>query len=65
MKKTYRWDRDLLKLVETEKRIPEARVHIIPDIEPYVDDNMEHEPQYVKSRRHRRELLKERGLAIK
>jgi hypothetical protein len=65
MKRTYIWDTEQHKLVEYEKRIPDPRVWIIPDIEPHWDDNMGHEPVYVKSRRHKMSLLKERGLAIK
>ena len=32
------------------------------DIEPYVDENMGHEPVHVESRQHKKQLLKERGL---
>lgn len=32
------------------------------DYEPWVDDNLGHEPVYVKSRRHHKQLLRERGL---
>lgn len=34
----------------------------IPDIQPYLDENMGHNPIYVKSRRHHKQLMKERGL---
>jgi len=36
--------------------------HIIPDIEPYQDKEMGHEPVVVKSRQHKKQLLRERGL---
>ena len=35
---------------------------INPDVEPYLDENLGHEPVYVKSRRHLREELKTRRL---
>lgn len=65
MKKTYVWDKEQQKLVEYVRRIPEGKVWIIPDIKPYWDDDMGQQPVYVKSRRHKMALLKERGLAIK
>ncbi len=64
MKRSYRWDPELKKLVEFEKRDPGPKVYIIGDIEPYLDDNMAHNPIHVKSRQHRTQLLKEKGLAI-
>tara|TARA_R100000789_G_C2907268_1_gene122215 strand:+ start:283 stop:537 length:255 start_codon:yes stop_codon:yes gene_type:complete len=33
--------------------------NIQEDYEPYIDENMGHEPVYVKSRQHRRELMKQ------
>jgi len=48
-----------------EKRDLGPKIHVIRDIEPYLDENMGHEPVYVKSRRHKMRLLKERGLGIK
>ena len=66
MKKTYIYDKKLKKIVELkEKRDPGPKIHIIPDLQEYWDDNMGHEPVYVKSRRHKMELLKERRLGIK
>jgi hypothetical protein len=65
VKKSYRWDLSQHRLIEVETRNPGPRVFIIPDIEPYVDDNMAHDPIYVRSRQHRNQLLKERGLTIK
>ena len=38
--------------------------NIICDIEPYLDDNIGHDPIFVKSKRHKRELLKERCLVM-
>lgn len=35
---------------------------VIGDLEPYVDENMGESPVVVKSRKHREQLLKERGL---
>ena len=32
------------------------------DIEPYLDENLGEEPIFVKSKSHRRELMRERGL---
>ena len=43
-------------------RLFSFRVNIQPDLEPYVDEHMGHEPVYVKSKQHRRELMKERKL---
>lgn len=34
----------------------------IPDLQPFFDENLGHEGAYVKSRRHHKQLLKERGL---
>jgi hypothetical protein len=65
VKKTYRWDLELNKLVEVSRRDPGPKVYIIPDIQPYLDENMGHRSVYVKSRQHRKLLLKERGLTIK
>ena len=64
MKTRYRWDKEQHKLVEVGKYVPEGRIHIIPDLDPYLDENLDSNPILVKSRRHRSDLLKERGLAI-
>ena len=37
-------------------------VNISPDIQPYIDEHMGKDPVYVKSRKHKKQLLKERGL---
>jgi len=65
MKRTYIWDEQEHKLVEYVKRIPDPKIYIIPDIKPYVDDYMDSRPVEVRSRRHKMQLLRERGLAIK
>ena len=64
MKRSYRWDKTLQRLVEFERQPPGPRVYIIGDIEPYLDENLEQNPIPVKSRQHRTQLLKEKGLAI-
>lgn len=33
-----------------------------PDLEPYLDPNLGEKPVYVKSKRHRRKLMKEAGV---
>ncbi len=38
---------------------------VIRDIEPYLDTNMGHDPVVVKSKKHRQQLMKERGLTEK
>jgi len=43
-----------------ERIIPKQ--NIIPDYKPWVDENMGLDPVYVKSRRHYKQLLKEKGL---
>jgi len=65
MKRSYRWDVENQKLVEIARIPPEGKVWIIGDIKPHWDENMGHDPVYVKSRRHKMTLLKERGLSIK
>lgn len=63
------------KLLETyscecgwKKIIPNRATNIICDIEPYFDENLADskkspQGQWVKSRQHKRQLLKEQGLA--
>ena len=65
MRKRYQWDKELKKLIEISKRDPGPKVYIIPDIQPYLDENISHDPIWIKSRRHRTEILRERKLAIK
>lgn len=36
--------------------------NINPDIEPYWDENLGHDPIYVQSRQHRQSLMEDRGL---
>lgn len=35
---------------------------VIPDLTPYLDENISATPTYVKSKRHRRDLMKRNGL---
>ena len=66
MKKTYYYDKKLKKVVEMkEKPDPEPKIHIIRDLQEYWDDNLGQDPVLVKSRKHRNQLLKERGFGIK
>jgi putative FmdB family regulatory protein len=44
------------------KRLFSFRVNINPDYEPYYDENISKTGEWVKSRQHRRELMKENGL---
>ena len=46
----------------TMNRLFSPPKNIICDIEPFLDENMGHEPVYVRSRREHKRLLKERGL---
>lgn len=39
--------------------------HVVGDLEPYVDENIGNEPVLVKSKRHRRQLMKEHGVQEK
>lgn len=36
--------------------------NITPDIEPFMDENLGHQPIYIRSRRHQKEMLREKGL---
>lgn len=45
----------------TQRLISPANVS--PDMKPYLDPNLGHEPVYVESRQHRKRLMKERGLS--
>lgn len=38
---------------------------VIPDVEPYLDENIGNEPTWVKSKKHRRQLMKEHGVQEK
>lgn len=52
----------------TMKRLFSPSVYIIPDISPYIDENLagpDGKPVYVMSRQHKRQILKERGLEQK
>ena len=39
--------------------------HVVPDLEPYLDENIGKEPTWVKSKKHRRQLMKENGVMEK
>tara|TARA_R100000049_G_C1879387_1_gene36278 strand:- start:231 stop:488 length:258 start_codon:yes stop_codon:yes gene_type:complete len=45
---------------EMKRQIGPANIR--EDYKPYLDENMTHEPIYVKSRQHRRELMKQHKL---
>lgn len=38
---------------------------VVKDLEPYLDENLGVEPTYVKSKKHRKELMRERGVQEK
>jgi putative FmdB family regulatory protein len=44
------------------KRLFTGQVRVIPDITPYLDENISTTPILVKSRQHRKQLMKEHGL---
>lgn len=66
---------DIYRSVEERNNTPECcgkpmkRIitgyHVIGDLEPYLDENMTHEPQWVKSKQHRKQLMKEHGVTEK
>ena len=37
--------------------------YVIPDLDPYWDENLGKEPLYVKSKQHRKKLMKEHGVS--
>lgn len=39
--------------------------HVVKDIEPYLDENLGDQPVYVKSKKHRKQLMKEHGVMEK
>jgi putative FmdB family regulatory protein len=43
-------------------RLVTAHYHVIPDMAPYYDDNLE---THVRSRKHREQVMREKGLAEK
>ena len=47
------------------KRTFSTGVTIGDDIEPYLEENIGHEPIFIKSRKHINEICKERGLYVK
>lgn len=60
------------KMVEMEKPCPKCGEdmtrlfspsrNIITDLQPYLDENIGHSPVYVKSKRHKKDLLKRANL---
>ena len=44
------------------RRIISGGANVSPDWQPYMEENMGHEPVLVKSRQHYQQLLQERGL---
>ena len=44
----------------TAKIISKANVH--PDFEPYLDENIGDEPTWIKSKQHRKQVMKENGV---
>lgn len=36
---------------------------VVPDLEPYVDENLSEQPVYVKSKKHKQELMRKAGVA--
>ena len=47
------------------RRLVTINFHVHGDLEPYLDENLGHDPVWVKSKKHREQLCKERGLIIK
>lgn len=39
--------------------------HVVGDLEPYMDENLSDQPVYVRSKKHRRQLMKEAGVVEK
>jgi hypothetical protein len=35
---------------------------VVPDLQPYLDENIGTTPEYVKSKQHRKELMKKHGV---
>lgn len=50
------------KCGEDMQRLFSPTRNIIADLEPYLDENLGHTPVYVKSKRHKRDLLKRANL---
>lgn len=38
---------------------------VVPDLEPYLDHNLSDKPVFVKSKQHRRQLMREHGVTEK
>lgn len=68
------WQQDEFRKLETRNQCPRcdncksethkiiANYAAIPDVEPYFDDNLQ---SYIKSKQHRKEVMKEQGVAEK
>lgn len=39
--------------------------HVVRDLQPYLDENISHDAQWVKSKKHRKQLMKENGVSEK
>ena len=39
--------------------------HIVMDLKPYLDENLSEQPVYVRSKKHRRQLMQEAGVTEK
>jgi hypothetical protein len=66
MRRVYHYDKKRKKVVEMkEKPDPGPKIHIITDLTPYWDDNLGQNRVFVESKKHRKQLLRERGLDIK
>lgn len=49
------------KYTEIKKKRSGERLQIMPDWKPYLSENLGHEPVWIRSRAHWREMLKRRG----
>ena len=39
--------------------------HVVGDLEPYFDENLSEQPVYVRSKKHRKQLMREAGVTEK
>lgn len=66
---------DKINTIDNRKQGPECcgeimtqyygNYHVVPDFEPYIDYNLSEKPVYVKSKQHRKQIMKERGISEK
>jgi hypothetical protein len=47
---------------ETTRRIISLKQNIVPDLEPYVEENLGEKPVYIKSKQHRKEVMRKEGV---